>query len=84
MTTQITNLNGEPPGWGYPTLSDAFDPFIKAHTFAPSRGPFIDATKPHPHKIAYRGYRPAPGAPRAYYRDGDNWRDTLTNAPWQP
>lgn len=36
-----------------------------------------------PHVMAYAGYVPAPGWPRAFYLDdGDVWRDTETGEAW--
>jgi hypothetical protein len=49
---------------------------------APIVGPALDASKPHPHHIAYRGYVPAPGWPRAYYLEAGGWIDTETGEVW--
>lgn len=51
---------------------------------APLRGPAIDPTRPHPTVIAYPGYVPPPGRPRAYRKAGDEWVDTETGELWQP
>jgi hypothetical protein len=42
----------------------------------------LSADETHPHVIAPKGYVPAPGWPRAYYLEGDDWLDTETGVPW--
>jgi hypothetical protein len=65
------------------------DPFLTAaercvlellDPVAPIVGPALEA--PHPHVIAYRGYVPAPGWPRAYCLVDGEWVDTETGELW--
>lgn len=88
-SSTTTNFNGETST--YPSISTRMDPFSTAldrcaagvlDAFAPSRGPAFDWSKSHPHVIGWRGMVPWPGWPRAYYLDGEVWRDTETSEPW--
>lgn len=93
MTTTLTNRNGDPEGWGTPTIPIALDPF--STSLERATGPaepsdwlkvFLTApTGSRPTLTAYAGYEP-PAGRHAYYWDDKTmwWRDTITDEAWIP